>query len=351
MSFLISRIHAHFNDSKPISQVSKKTNKIEIIKNNISFSPITEKAVNFKKVEFINCLEVTNESGSAPQMKVKLVSEIGETIVYGRIKQIKTLNEAIIYHKMHRTDPPDPLAKFTPSYFGVFDAHGKPIDLDKELKLVENGKKQMEDLYREHPTAWIMMKDVTSNLPEQVKVDRLREIQDYKFVRKGLILNQDEINKHGHTKRSKFYTKVRKSLLSQSNCSFALQKSTKSKWYSWAVMNIKRVFEIKETKQKLQSQFLALGPQELRANIEKLEELRTAVHESNFTFNDSSLLIVPTIYQGHEGISISLIDLGHGMAKNEGIKNFEGIKKEIEVSITELIEMLKTTLEPYNHFS
>lgn len=328
-----------------ISNKTSKQSKIDKIKENINNSIISKGEVNYK-VNILDPKEMQKESGSSTQMKVQLISE--NVLYVGRIKQIKTLNEAIIYHKMHASK--DALTKFTPEYFGVFDAHGNSIDLEHELKLVAEGTKTMEDLNQEHPTAWMMMKDITHDLPGNASLDRLRDIQDFKFVKDGLVINKEEILKHGHTQRSKFYTKMRLSFLSLSDCSFSFQKSTKSKWYNWVIVNAKRILENKDTKQRLQSQFIAMDSQELKANMDRLEEFKTAVLNSEFTFNDSSLLFVPTIHKGKEGVSISLIDLGHGMHKDEGIKNFNTMKQAMANSIDELLAMMKETLDVKNAF-
>lgn len=316
-----------------------KISKLDLIKGNISNATISDGTVSYS-VKILDPKKAKIEGGSAAQMNVELVAKIGEEKIYGRVKQIKNMNEAIIYHRMQNSD--DPLAKFTPEYFGVFDDKGKPIDLTNELQ--EHSAKEIIEKY---PKAWIMMKDISNNFPEGVKSDSQRDIQDFKFVKDGLVINKEEISAHKHTRRSKLYTKARKSFLSQSGCSFAFQKTTKSKWYTWVAVNIKRLFEIKDTKQQLKNQFNLMDPEQLEANINRLNEFKDAVKESKFTFNDSSLLFVPTVHsdggglETSNGVEITLIDLGHGIAHDEGIGHFGVMKQAMADSIQELIDMMQ----------
>lgn len=268
------------------------------------------------------------EAGTSHQFKVKLK---GPRVIYGRIKHIKSLNEAILYHNITQTN--DPIKKFLPSFLGAFDRKGKPIDIEKELKT-----KSIKQLCMDFSEAYILMDDLSHN------TDPSRSIDDFKFVKPSLVANKQERLQHGRSPHSCFYNSIRTSYFSLSNCSFAFQKKTKSSWFTWIIVSIKRLFCIRGTKKRLENHFKSMHKEEIAETLETLEELKNSVTSSNYAFIDSSLLFVPYLKKRDgkdiKSVSIHLIDLSHGMGKDENIDHFDTIQKDMAESIQELIDML-----------
>lgn len=296
------------------------------LKKNICKSPLSFNNSDYK-IKMIRNNMMSKESGTSRQFQVKLK---GPRVIYGRIKRIKTLNEAILYHQINQTN--DPIKDYLPTYLGVFDFKGQQIDLELELKT-----KSINQLCKEYSEAYIVMKDLS-------RFDPTRPADDFKFVRPSLISNEQERFKHARSPHSCLYKMIQNAYLSLSDCSFAFQKKTKSSWFTWLIVSIKRLFCIKGTKRRLENHFIHLQKEELAKTIEMLQELKKSVTASNYAFTDSSLLFVPYSknIEGNEvkSLSIHLIDLSHGMGREEGIDQFDVIQNDMAQSIDELIGML-----------
>ena len=296
------------------------------LKKNINYSTISINNSDYK----IKILRhrINKEAGASNQFSIKLK---GPRLIYGRIKRIKTLNEAIIYYKINKTN--DPIKEYLPPFLGVFDCKGKLIDLEKELQT-----KSINQLCTEYADAYLVMKDVS------LKADPYRSIDDFKFARPSLIGNEQERVRHARTPHSRLYLIIRSAYFSLSKCAFAFQKNTKSNWFTWLIVSIKRLRGIKKTKARLERHFKAMDKEELTKTIGKLQELKKSITSSNFAFTDSSLLFVPRLKKVDEkeinSLKIYLIDLSHGMEKDENINDFYKIQNDMSLSIDELLDIL-----------
>lgn len=273
----------------------------------------------------------------AGKPQIKVILEKGGITIACRVKLIKTMNEAIVYHKIMQSS--DPLSQHLPRFLGVLDADGKQIDLTKELENI--GEAGVMEKYK---PAYIIIGDLVGNLGEKSQLDG--EVNDFKFAKTTLIGNEGEKEAHGQSKHGAIYNWIKKGFFGLSDCSFAFQKATKTPgWYMWLINSLKRLQSVKNTEKILKNQFTNMSFEELKANIQSLKHLKEAVSQSNFTFADSSLLFIPIKTTREDGttfrqVDIRLIDLSHGISRDEEIEGFREMKRDMAASIQEVIDIM-----------
>lgn len=334
---IFSSTRTSINDLVPCKTFKKaQENRISLIRKLEKGIFLSDQNDPNKKWELKNVKDSksTEESGATPQLKVLV--EKNNVKIYGRLKLINTMNEAIIYQKMQLSK--DPLNDYIPKYLGVLDSRGNVIDLKKELEQIGE-----EAVIQKYKPAYIILGDILKEFDSNVKVDG--EVQDYKFARSSLLGNDEEVRRHKQNYHGTFYKVFRKKFLALSGCAFAHQGSTKGGWFMWFVNGIRRVFSVSNTKNELQKQFNRMGIAELAHNMRSLIKFKRAIQNSNFTSADSSLLFVPVSVMRNgrvrKDIEIRLIDLSHGVNKEENISGFDQMRADMATSIQELIDMIR----------
>lgn len=289
------------------------------------------------KMHTIQNSKTATESGTASQFSV-IISK-GALKIAGRVKSLKNINEALVYHKI--TNSQDPLLDNIPKFLGVLDKEGNQINLEGELKKL--GEAQLIEKYR---PAYLIMGDLMQNLGVEETVEG--SAKDFKFAKSTLIGNHGEVIKHKQTKHGAIHNWIKSHFFGLSKCAFAFQEATTTQgkgWFTWVIISIKRLISVKNTKNALVSQFNHMNFKELSSNIESLKKLKQNLQNSNFTFVDSSLLFIPikkivddvATFQ----ITIKLVDLAHGMHQEENIPGFDVVKNDMVNSVDELIQIMQ----------
>jgi hypothetical protein len=271
----------------------------------------------------------TLEAGGKPQGKFIVTGSDGETIK-ARMKPLKTLNEAVIFHRMKLSN--DSLAKYTPEMLGVFDQGGMQIDLSNFLDTNPS-----PDDFKKLGVVYFLMKDLTTDL----NLDDASDIQDFKFTNRSLQGNNNEAKAHGYRVHSSLFREVRNCFFKLSACPFAFQTGTKG-WGSFLI-RLKSLFG---TQNALKEQLSRLPKDQLEAVKDRLMEMKEDVKTSKFVFADSSLLFIPiTDEDGKPDLKINWIDLSHGAADAESIEGTDYMKDSMLKSIDFLIDLTKKALK------
>lgn len=270
------------------------------------------------KSELVLNPNAPQESGATKQGKVKLTSSDGSSIE-ARVKEIKTLNEAIVYHQINQQDKV--LSGLMPQFITVLDKNGNSIDISHELAKCGNS---IEELCKkqEFKPAYLLIRDLVNELEEvSGKQVSTEEIKDLKLVRPSLQGIEIERKLHGYSPSNFVTNAIRKAFFKLSGCSFAFQKGTKSEWYTVVINNIKRIMTLAKTRLTIQNEFKKLPVEQLQAVVGNLQKLRTAMKNSDYAFSDASLLLLPSVRKKNttavNELEIRLIDMSHALAKQE----------------------------------
>ncbi|MBA3721916.1 MAG: hypothetical protein H0W88_05900 [Parachlamydiaceae bacterium] len=331
--YLSSHIQKSYATTETRQKLSNQDLLIANLEKGILLADRIEPRINWK-LRIVKEQGSKVESGSTPQLKV--VFEKDNFQVFGRLKFIKTLNEAIVYDRMQATK--DPLCAYVPKYLGVLDSKGKMIDLRKEIE--ELGEKAVLEKYK---PGYIILGDLLKEFETGPTIRG--NVQDFKFAKPSLLGNDDEVQKHKQSIHNSAYKSFRNYFLGSSGCSFAHQGPIKGGWTMWIINSIRRFFSIRNTKSELRKNFENMEVPELTQNIRSLIKFKNAIRDSNFTSADSSLLFIPTTTTRNgrvrNNIEIRMIDFSHGMRKGEGIDGFDQMQEDMANSIQELIELMR----------
>jgi hypothetical protein len=237
-----------------------------------------------------------------------------------RVKEIASLNEAIVYYQISKNpkELESGLYKFMPQYIAVLDSNGNEIDLEKALQECDGSIEKLCQK-EEYKKAYVIIRDLVDDIEtaDSQKKVIAEEIKDMKMVLPSLQGPKMERRLHGYPISSKIYRLIRKHYFNLSGCSFAFQQSTKSRWYTFVLNNIKRMFTVKKTKTIIRGEFSKLPADQLEEVKKGVKGLQEALKKSDYVMIDASLLFLPVEKNGRKELEIRLIDMSHGLSKKE----------------------------------
>lgn len=296
--------------------------------------------------------KVRQESGSNEQFEVNLSNNV-DTEIIARVKKLTTLNEAIVYHQMNANE--DSLRAFIPKFIGAFVKNGDQlIQLNLDDLLAKHSIKELCEM-EEYKSAYLMINDLVDEMQKKGDIERVKTPKDFKFIKRHLQKSNLEAKLHGRDKTNFIAKAIRKVFFSLSKCSFALQKETKSSWFTIIINYLKRMLSVNKTKLALQSQFARLPYKQLISISDHLKDLKEAVRLSKYALADSSLLFIPIEKRENDQIvndlEIHIIDLTHAFSRDElgndrkAIRKHKVMQQEMQESLEELISIVQIEAE------
>lgn len=261
-----------------------------------------------------------NRFGVSEQLKGSLVATDGRRIPI-RIKLFSNVNEAVVNHRIFASK--DSLSQYIPRYFGATSLEGKQIP-PEDLATRQVGLNQ---------GGYLILEDLTAHVSQSV----LSRINDLKFARSLCRINGEEHILHLNGNLSPTFCYLVGSIFQIfSQHSFVVSWSRGPihslnlfKFIPCAVM----------TGSILRDHFRLLPTKELERVIQYLIQVKEAVKESHFVFNDSSLLFIETGKGAKRKLDIKLIDMNHAFEDIEELEDFQATKSASMASLDDLIRL------------